>query len=123
MRLTALIATLLLAAWPAAHADLIEIRWSADGRFTHQATIAAGKFFEVCGKLPAGVDVQWGFEAGAQVDFNIHYHVGKAVIVPSKQLAVRSGNDTLAIQTDQEYCWMWTNTSATPTLLSVSLQR
>ena len=58
MRHTVFITTLLFAALPSAHADLIEIRWSADGRFTHQGSIAAGKFFEICGQLPIGATVQ-----------------------------------------------------------------
>ena len=36
----------------------LDIRWSADERFTHRGKIAAGKFVELCGKLPAVVDAE-----------------------------------------------------------------
>lgn len=123
MRYALLMGTLLLAALPTARADLVDIQWSADGRFTHEGRIAAGKFVEVCGKLPAGVKVHWDFEAGVPIDFNVHYHAGKDVVFPSKQSAVVSGKDTLATKIDQDYCWMWTNKSTAPATLAVHLQR
>lgn len=83
----------------------------------------AGKILEVCGKLPAGARVQWGFEADAPVDFNVHFHVGKDVIFPTKLSAVTQGKDTLAAKFEQDYCWMWTNESAVPTMLVLHLQR
>ena len=116
-------ATLLLMAVGGARADVVDIRWSTDGSFTHKGKIAAGKFVEVCGKLPSGVKVRWDFEAGTPVDFNVHYHVGKEVVFPSKQSAVSRGNDTLDAKVEQDYCWMWTNKSAAPTPLVVHLQR
>jgi len=123
MRYAVLVGTLLLAALPDAHAELVDIQWSADGRFTHKGPIAAGKFVEVCGKLTSGMKVQWDFEAGTPVDFNLHYHVGKDVVFPSKQSAVSGGKDTLDAKIDQDYCWMWTNKSAAATTLVVHLQR
>ena len=123
MRNAVIIAALFIAALPSARAELFEIQWSADGRFTHQGSIASGKFVEVCGKLPAGVKVLWDFEAGAAVDFNVHYHAGKAVVFPVKLSAVSSGTDTLAVKIDQDYCWMWTNKSAAAATLTVHLQR
>ena len=48
-------ATLCGGALAASH--IVDIAWAPDGRFTHQAQIAAGKFVEVCGKLSAGKGV------------------------------------------------------------------
>ena len=114
---------LLLAATLPAAAELIEIQWSADGRFTHTGSIAAGKFAELCGKLPAGAKVRWEFDVGAPVDFNVHYHVDKRVEYPAKRKAARHGKGTLSAAIPQDYCWMWTNKSKRPTLLSVTLER
>jgi hypothetical protein len=119
----ALLTAGLLAAWPLAQAEIIDIRWSADGRFTHSTTVAAGKFVELCGKLPAGQQVRWQFDAGAPLDFNVHYHVGKDVVYPVQLNAVASGRDLLDVRLAQDYCWMWRNKSATPATLAVTLQR
>jgi hypothetical protein len=32
-----------------AQAEVVEIRWSGEGRFEHQATVAPAKFVELCG--------------------------------------------------------------------------
>lgn len=107
----------------AAGAELVDIRWASDGRFLHQASIAPGKFVELCGKLPAGLKVRWDFEADGPLDFNLHYHLGKQVVYPSRRSAVTQAGDTLHAQTEQDYCWMWTNQLAVPARLSVALQR
>lgn len=117
------IAALWLAVLPSAQAQLIEIRWSDAGAFAHQGPIAAGKFVEICGKLSAGSQVQWDYEAGAPVDFNVHYHLGKDVVYPSQQSAALRGKDVLAVKIDQDYCWMWTNKSARATTLALRLHR
>jgi FKBP-type peptidyl-prolyl cis-trans isomerase 2 len=117
------LAAALLAAASAAAAEIVDIQWSADGRFQHASSVAPGKFVELCGKLPAGAQIRWQFDTGAPVDFNVHYHLGKEVVFPVKLNAVASARDTLDARIAQDYCWMWTNKSAAPTRLSVSLQR
>ena len=107
----------------AAQAEIVEIRWASDGRFEHRATIAPAKFVELCGKLPAALKVRWAFEAGAPLDFNIHYHVGKEVVFPSKLKAVAAAQDTLDTKIEQDYCWMWSNKSVLPSTVTVKLQR
>ena len=121
MRHTPFIAAALLAALPQARGDVVDIRWSADAGFTHKAAVAAGKFVEVCGKLAAGQNVRWRFEATAPVDFNVHYHLGKDVEYPAKLSAVTTGEDTLQVMVGQDYCWMWSNKSSVPAMLSVNL--
>lgn len=123
MRYSAIVAMLLLAALHSAHAELVEVQWSADGRFTHEGPIAASKFVEVCGKLPGGVKVRWAFEAGAPVDFNVHHHAGQDVVFPSKLSAVSSGKDALSTKIEQDCRWMWNNKLASPATLSVQFQR
>lgn len=123
MRLTFFVTTVLLAALPVARADVIDIKWSAEGHFAHQGTIAVGKFAEVCGKLPAGTHVRWNFEATAPLNFNVHYHVDKEVVFPSKLTAVATASDTLHATIAQDYCWMWSNKSAKPAAFTVNLHR
>lgn len=123
MRYPLFIAMPMPAGVPDARADVVDIQWSGDGRFTYQGAVAAGKFVEVCGKLPSGLNVRWDFEASTPVDFNVHYHEGKDVVFPSKLSAVASAKDTLNTKVEQDYCWMWTNKSAAPAMLTVNLRR
>ncbi len=108
---------------PSTLADIVDIAWDADGRFERSVSLAPGKFAEVCGKLPAGMKVGWNFEASAPLDFNVHYHVGKEVVFPSKLTAVATAKDTLVTKIDQDYCWMWSNKSSAPATILVKLQR
>ena len=111
--------------WPVlgAAANIVDIAWTADDRFIHKSQIAAGKFVEICGKVSAGEAVRWSFNADAPLDFNIHYHVGKDVVYPTKRAQVSGGGDVLTAPVAQDYCWMWTNKTALPAGLAVELGR
>ena len=123
MRFSWTFLVLMLAAAPVAHAEIVEIQWSGDGRFAHSGAVAAGKFLEICGKLPAGLKVNWEFEASSPMDFNVHYHVGKDVVLPAELSAVATAKDMLTTQIPQDYCWMWTNPSPAAARISVRLRR
>lgn len=114
--------TLMVFAGPAA-AEIVDIEWTSDGRFVHRGAVAAGKFVEVCGKLPVGLKVGWEFETASPVDFNVHYHEGKAVIFPAQLSAVTHAKELLDVKSEQDYCWKWTNKASSPTTLVVALQR
>lgn len=122
-RCSSVVLTALL--WPmcCAAANIVDIVWTVDDRFTHKTQVAAGQFVEICGKVPAGAAIRWSFNADAPLDFNIHYHVGKDVIFPAKRAQVSDGRDVLKAQVAQDYCWMWTNKTASPTSLAVELGR
>lgn len=120
---TLALATVSLCGGALAASHIVDIAWAADSRFAHKAAIAAGKFVEACGTLSAGERVRWSFTAGAPVDFNIHYHVGKEAVFPVKQTQVSNGGDTLNVTVAQDYCWMWTNKGSTPVSLTVQLAR
>ncbi|HJV70111.1 hypothetical protein [Ideonella sp.] len=107
----------------AAHAELVDIAWSADQRFERSFAVAPAKFAEVCGKLAKGESIAWRFEADQPLNFNIHYHVGKAVEYPAKQDGAKSADGTLAVALDQDYCWMWTNRSGAPATLKLTLSK
>lgn len=106
-----------------AMADVVDIAWDAGGLFERKLSVAPGKFAELCGKLPAGLKIGWNFEASAPLDFNVHYHVGKEVVFPSKLTAVVIAKDTLATKIDQDYCWMWSNRSAQAIDIEVTLKQ
>jgi hypothetical protein len=106
-----------------AHAEIVEIAWSDQGRFVQEFTVAPGKFAEACGKLQRGDAVAWRFEAGGPLDFNIHFHEGKAVRYPARRKSVAAARGQLKVALDQDYCWMWTNTSAQPVDLRLTLTR
>ena len=118
---------LLLGATLALHspsrADVIDIDWGAQQRFERTVQIAPGRFAELCGKLPAGTAVAWQFESAESLDFNIHYHEGKAVHYPEKRSATARGEGRLQVKIEQDYCWMWTNKSPRPAALKVQLAR
>lgn len=104
-------------------AEVVDIGWASDGRFEQKLRVDPGKFAEVCGRLPAGQAVRWAFESSAALDFNVHYHAGKEVVFPSELVGVAVGKDVLTTKLEQDYCWMWTNKSATPTTVTVTMQR
>ena len=106
-----------------AQAELVEVVWSSEGTFKQDKQVVAGKFVEVCTKLPAGQKVAWSFDASGPTDFNIHYHVGKEVVFPAKLSQVARGQDTLRVTVEQDYCWMWTNKTTLPVTLKARFQR
>ena len=108
---------------PSTLADIVDIAWNVEGRFERSLSVAPAKFVEVCGKLPADLKIGWAFEASAPLDFNVHYHVGKEVVFPSKLTAVTTAKDTLTTTIDQDYCWMWSNKSSSRVRVDVLLQR
>ena len=108
--------------FPAA-AEIVDLQWDASGRDQRKFDVAPGKFVELCGKLPAGAKVQWQFEAAAPLNFNVHYHVGKEVRYPARADQVRTSAGELDASIEQDYCWMWTNKTASPVALSVKLSR
>jgi hypothetical protein len=106
-----------------ARADLIDIDWGTKQRFERTMQIAPGRFVELCGKLPAGTVVAWQFESARSLDFNIHYHEGKAVHYPEKRNATARGEGRLDVKIARDYCWMWTNKASRPVALEVRLSR
>lgn len=110
-------------AGPLAQAQVIELVWTPAGSFERQFSIAPGKFAELCGALAKGQSVQWTYEAGSPLDFNIHYHQGSDVVYPARASGAARSEGTLAVDAAQEYCWMWVNKSAAAVSLQVRLQR
>lgn len=121
--LTLAVPLVLLSLGLAARAELGDIEWTAEGTSAHEFQVAPGKFAEWCGNLQRGDKVQWAFEAAAPLNFNVHYHEGKAVHFPAKQEGVAKAEGVMEVAIDQDYCWMWTNKSSVPVSLKASLNR
>lgn len=104
-------------------AELVPLEWSADNSFARELPVPAGKFVEACGKLPASAKVEWRFEAGGPLDFNVHFHEGSKVHFPVRQNQVARSSGTLDAKVAQDYCWMWTNTGTAEASLRFHLAR
>lgn len=109
----------------AAHAaaQVVDIAFDADGRFTHTATLAPKELLEVCGKLPKGSRLHWSFEADAPLPFNIHVHQGKEVIYPARLEQAEKAQGLQTFDAEPAHCWMWTNKTTADVAIRLSLQR
>jgi hypothetical protein len=105
------------------HAELIDVKWNAEGKFDRTQSIAPGKFLEICENMAKGVAVTWEFKASAPVNFNVHFHQGKEVAFPEKQDSVSELQGTLVAQRKEDYCWMWTNKGDAPSNIRVLLAK
>ncbi|MGQ3051291.1 MAG: hypothetical protein ACT6S0_05870 [Roseateles sp.] len=105
-----------------AASHIVDIKWDAQGQFVHQADVAPAKFVEVCGELKPGQRIAWSFKGSAPMNFNIHYHLGKETVYPVKLSAARDGAQTLQVQVEQVYCWMWSNKTASGASLDLALK-
>ena len=106
-----------------AQTELLDIAWNASGHYEKTASVQPGKFLELCGGLTQGQAIGWSFDADQALDFNVHFHEGKDVVFPEKQIAVTKASGTLNVALKQDYCWMWSNKSATPATLTARLKR
>ena len=104
-----------------AQAEIVTITFGDERRFSHRFDVAPGKFAEACGQLPRDSAVQWRFSASLPLNFNIHYHEGKAVTYPEKLNGSTGANGMLRIAVNEAYCWMWTNKTAQPVVVTVEL--
>ena len=62
---------------------------------------------EECASLRPGDRLHYRFESTAPLTFNIHYHEGKAVVMPVTRERVSADEGTFAPLAAQEYCLMW----------------
>jgi hypothetical protein len=95
---TTLLALALAAALPAA----------AQGEKPIRLTIAPGKVGEVCMPLEAGDTLAWHFKSSVEVDFNLHQHIGKEVLMPVERKAVAEDRAEHRVDRKNDWCLMWT---------------
>ena len=104
-------------------AEAIDLLWRDGRHFERSLTIAPGKFAEICGPLAAGQTIEWSFKADHALNFNIHYHADKDVRFPAKQDQTASLQGILAVDAQQDHCWMWVNKATTAARLTLALTR
>lgn len=101
---------------------LIEIERGEVAGYSRELAIAPGKFRELCVALKERDRVDWRFTSTAEVDFNVHFHVGEAVRYPEKLRNSTGAKGMLVVESDQHYCWMW-KAGPAPAAVSVALDR
>ncbi len=69
--------------------------------------IAPYEWHEECLHLEVGDRVEFAFEATEPVDFNVHYHEGKTVVMPISRDKTRADAGVLVSALTQDYCLMW----------------
>ena len=69
--------------------------------------IAPYEWHEECMHLDVGDRVEFAFESTEPVDFNVHYHEGKAVVMPMVRDKTRADAGVFAPPAAQDYCLMW----------------
>jgi hypothetical protein len=72
---------------------------------------------EECRALAPGDRLDYRFSSSSPVAFNIHYHDGKAVVMPLVREGVTADSGIFQPGTAQEYCLMW-EAGGAPVLVS-----
>lgn len=85
--------------------------------------VAPGKFAEHCLRLDAGEAIRWRFTASEPMDFNIHFHRGKAVLQPVRREAAERASGTFRAQAADDYCLMWSNRTAVAVRVKGGVER
>jgi hypothetical protein len=88
-----------------------------------ESELAPGAFEELCFELDAGQAVRYQFDAGAPLDFNLHWHRGNEVLFPIRSSAVARRAGVFAAGERQAYCLMWTNRGRGAVLLRARIDR
>jgi hypothetical protein len=99
-----------------------DIAWIGDA-YSDSATLAPGKIAERCGEVDPRNPVNWKFAADGALQFNIHRHAGNDVIYASRSYNTRELNGTFKPNARFEWCWMWTNETASTITLRIDMKR
>jgi hypothetical protein len=95
---------------------------AAPGLGDFEFTLAPGQVEEICLRLEPRDGVQWRFSAESPVDFNLHWHEGRAVHLPVRHDAVREHAGSFVAPHGDDYCLMWTALAA-PVRISGRVER
>ena len=85
--------------------------------------MAIGKMAEECFKLVKGERIRYAFKSTLPVAFNLHFHVGREVVMPVKVDRTPEESGTFAAPQSEDYCMMWTNSSVAPVFVTGEWQR
>jgi hypothetical protein len=73
-----------------------------------EMTIPPGKTEEICLPVKVGETLHWRFTADVPVDFNLHHHVGKKLVMPVKLKRSTGHEGQHAAEVANTWCLMWT---------------
>jgi hypothetical protein len=80
---------------------------AGDPKVVKAHAVASYAIHEECFKLDEGDRVEFRFESTEPVDFNIHYHEGRAVVMPISREKSREDGGVYMARLTQDYCLMW----------------
>jgi hypothetical protein len=88
-----------------------------------EVSLEPGAFEELCFELGAGQSMRYAFDAGAPLDFNLHWHRGNEVLFPIKFDAIARVGGVFRATESQAYCLMWTNREPSSVALRARIDR
>ncbi len=99
--------------------QLIRIALPSHQALVRQFIAPPRDFVELCTGVQARRALTWQFEADAPVEFGTHFHQKDAVVFPESMTAMSAAKGRLVPGSSQDYCWMWTNSTAVPVIIRV----
>jgi hypothetical protein len=63
----------------------------------------------------------FSFTSSRPLDFNLHYHEGDQAVYPVVKKGVASYEGSYSVETERNYCLMWTKTHQQPVKLNYSV--
>jgi hypothetical protein len=69
--------------------------------------LAPYEWHEECMHLDVGDRVEFAFESTEPIDFNVHYHEGKTIVMPIVRDKTRADAGVFVPPIAQDYCLMW----------------
>ena len=69
--------------------------------------LAPYEMHEECLRLEPGDRADFTFESTEPIDFNVHYHEGKTILMPLVREKTRGDAGVFAPWVAQDYCLMW----------------
>jgi hypothetical protein len=88
-----------------------------------EVSLQPGAFEELCFELGAGQSIRYTFDAGAPLDFNLHWHRGNEVLFPARIDAIARIGGVFRATERQTYCLMWTNKQRSAVVLRARIDR
>lgn len=93
---------------------------AAQAQSAKPVIIKPGKVFEKCLTLTPPQKIEYRFESGAKLDFNLHYHKGDQVYYPVKLDRTNGESGLYEAKAKEAYCLMWENKTSADIELTYS---
>ncbi len=99
---------------------MLSLGISVQAQTSKPIIIKAGKVFEKCMTLNPPQKIEYRFESGAKLDFNLHYHKGDQVYYPVKLDRTNGESGLYEAKAKEAYCLMWENKTSADIELTYS---